>query len=291
MTPARSDPEARSPGSGGRRQARPAAPDRSAGERERSIRRGVEVLLTLGSEEAVASGGLGVSRIAELLEREKSQVSRALKALSEYGLVERNADSTYCLGWRLFALAEVTKERRLLDTATPHMRRLAVRLGERVHLSVLHGVEVLTLGSESPGRVVEAVGWAGRVTPAYCTSAGRALLIDTDPPDIERMFAHVDLRAHGPQTVRSPRELAERVTEARASGVAVVDGEFERDLIGVAVPVRDGGGAIVASLNASAPRFRLIDRVDAAARELGAVASELARELGSPRADGGLAKY
>jgi DNA-binding IclR family transcriptional regulator len=166
------------------------------------------------------------------------------------------------------------------------MRELAVRLGERVHLSVLHGVEVLTVGSESPGRVVEAVGWAGRVTPAYCTSAGRALLIDTDARDIERMFAQVEMSAHGPKTVRSPRELAKRVSEARARGFAVVDQEFEPDLIGVAVPVRDGGGAIVASLNASAPRFRLLDRVDAAARELQSVASEVAQELGSPWADG-----
>jgi DNA-binding IclR family transcriptional regulator len=76
------------------------------------------------------------------------------------------------------------------------------------------------------------------------------------------------------------------VAEARASGVAVVDQEFEPDLIGVAVPVRDGGGAIVASLNASAPRFRLLDRVDAAARELVSVASELSHELGSAGADG-----
>jgi DNA-binding IclR family transcriptional regulator len=282
MTPTRRVADARSSGSGGRSQTRPAAPERAAGERERSIRRGVEVLLTLGCEEAVASGGLGVSRISELLEREKSQVSRALKALSEYGLVERNADSTYRLGWRVFALAEVARERRLLDTATPRMRQLAVRLGERVHLSVLHGVDVLTVGSESPGRVVEAVGWAGEVTPAYCTSAGRALLIDTEPEDVERMFAHVDLLARGPQTVRSPRELAERVAEARATGFAVVDQEFEPDLIGVAVPVRDGGGAIVASLNASAPRFRLIDRVDAAAGELLSVASELSQELMRP---------
>jgi DNA-binding IclR family transcriptional regulator len=285
MTPARRDPQARTPGPGGRRQPRPAATERPSGERERSIRRGVEVLLTLGSEEAVAAGGLGVSRISELLAREKSQVSRALKALGEYGLVERNSDSTYRLGWRLFALAEVARERRLLDTATPHMRQLAVRLGERVHLSVLQGVEVLTLGSESPGRVVEAVGWAGRVTPAYCTSAGRALLIDTDPRDIELMFEHVELIAHGPKTVRSARQLAARVTEARDSGIAIVDQEFERDLIGVAVPVRDGGGAIVASLNASAPRFRLLDRVDAAAGELLRVAGRLARQLGSPSGD------
>src|SRR5690242_15521275 len=150
-----------------------------ATERETSIRRGVEVLLSLASDETLTSGGLGVTRISELLGREKSQVSRALKALHEYGLVERNKDSTYRLGWRLYALAQLAGERRLLEAAAPKLRRIAVSLGERVHLSVLQGIETLTVLSESPGRTVETVGWAGRVTPAYCTSAGRALLLDT----------------------------------------------------------------------------------------------------------------
>ena len=49
---------------------------------------------------------MGVTRISEALGREKSQVSRALKALAEYGLVERNRDAlTYRLGWRIYALA------------------------------------------------------------------------------------------------------------------------------------------------------------------------------------------
>ena len=46
-------------------------------------------------------------------------------------------------------------------------------------------------------------------------------------------------------------------------------------------------GTIVASLNASAPRFRLLDRVDEAARELRSVADSIAIELGGPVADGG----
>ena len=49
----------------------------AAGDRETSIRRSLEVLLSLGSEPAIESGGLGVTRIADLLGREKSQVSRA----------------------------------------------------------------------------------------------------------------------------------------------------------------------------------------------------------------------
>src|SRR5207244_7799264 len=50
--------------------------------RATSLRRGLEILLVLGSE-APALGGLGVTRIAALTGYEKSQVSRALAARSE----------------------------------------------------------------------------------------------------------------------------------------------------------------------------------------------------------------
>jgi DNA-binding IclR family transcriptional regulator len=253
---------------------------RAGGERETSIRRGVEVLLSLSSDESLAAGGLGVTRIADVLGREKSQVSRALKALSEYGLVERTRDNGYRLGWRLYALAQLAGERRLLETAAPLMRRLAHSLGERVHLSVLQGTETLTVRTEAPGRSLQTTGWAGRVTPAYCTSAGRALLTDWQEEEILAAFEVVKFAALGPRTIGSPAELASAVARARESGYVVVDEEFEPDLIGVAVPVRDPAGPVIAALNASAPRFRFVDRVRDAAAELNVVAAELTRELG-----------
>ena len=82
------------------------------------MRRGLEVLLSLGSDAAIAHGGLGVTRIAEMLGREKSQVSRTLKTLAEYGLVDRDPDTlAYRLGWRIYALASLAGEPRLLDEA------------------------------------------------------------------------------------------------------------------------------------------------------------------------------
>jgi IclR family KDG regulon transcriptional repressor len=256
-------------------------PARAGGERETSIRRGVEVLLSLSSDESLDTGGLGVTRISELLGREKSQVSRALKALNEYGLVERTKDNGYRLGWRLYALAQLAGERRLLETATPIMRRLAHSLGERVHLSVRQGTETLTVLSESSGRSVQTTGWAGRMTPAYCTSAGRALLLDWDPQEILDAFEPIEFIALGPRTVGSPAELVQAIADDRERGYTVVDEEFEPDLIGVAVPVRDPAGVIVAALNASAPRFRFVERVPEAAAELMAAAAELSQELGN----------
>src|SRR3984957_8429277 len=173
----------------------PGKPGRAGGERETSIRRGGEVLLSLSSEESLDTGGLGVTRISELLGREKSQVSRALKALNEYGLVERTKDNGYRLGWRLYALGQRAGHRRLLKTAAPIMRRLAASLGDRVHLSVRQGTETLTVLSESSGRSVQTTGWAGRMTPAYCTSAGRALLLDWDEEEILAAFEQVQVIA------------------------------------------------------------------------------------------------
>ena len=66
----------------------------------------VEVL----AEHAAADGGpLGVVRIAELVGREKSQVSRTLRTLAETGFVERDpATRGYRIGWRLFAVGAIT---------------------------------------------------------------------------------------------------------------------------------------------------------------------------------------
>jgi DNA-binding IclR family transcriptional regulator len=203
-----------------------------------------------------------------------------LKALNEYGLVERTKDNGYRLGWRLYALAQLAGERRLLETAAPIMRRLAHSLGERVHLSVRQGTETLTVLSESSGRSVQTTGWAGRMTPAYCTSAGRALLLDWEQAEILAAFEPVQFIALGPRTIGSPAELVRAIAADRERGYTVVDEEFEPDLIGVAVPVRDPAGAIVAALNASAPRFRFVDRVPEAGAELMAAAAELTRELG-----------
>ncbi len=257
-----------------------------ASDRETSIRRGIEVLLSLGSDEAMREGGMGVTRISERLGREKSQVSRALKALAEYGLVERNRDAlTYRLGWRIYALAELAGQPRVLEEAGPRLRALASETQERAHLSVLQGPEVLTLASESPGRVLEAVGWVGRVTPAYCTSTGQALLSDHERDELELLFSGVELHRLGPNTVRDLDELAVRLERVRAAGYAVSDEEFEAGLLGIAAPVRDVSGAIVAALNVSAPKFRvegreqeLIDAVRASAADLTAALTAGARD-------------
>src|SRR3954468_984082 len=103
----------------------------------------IDILTALGEPESAHTGGLGVVRVAELVGREKSQVSRALRTLADSGLVERDAATReYRLGWRPFALAARVGDQRLLPLGPPALHELVGALGETAHLTVLDGGEV-----------------------------------------------------------------------------------------------------------------------------------------------------
>lgn len=229
----------------------------------------------------MARGGLGVVRIAELVGREKSQVSRALKTLAGSGFVERDPDTlTYRLGRTMFALGAQADDARLLNLARPVLDGLLERTQETAHLSVLDGTEVVTLLSKAPDSAVRAAGWAGRRVPAACTSSGRALLFDHTAEELRQRFAGVELPRGGPNAPRSLDDLIGRVTRDRDGGVAVSIEEFEAGLVAVAAPVRGPRGDIMAVVNVSAPEFRLGSELLAAGQHVRHAAAELSAALG-----------
>jgi IclR family KDG regulon transcriptional repressor len=234
--------------------------------------RGLEVLDAL-ADPRFGRDGLGVVRLAELIGGDKSQLSRTLRTLDEWGYVERDPDTlAYRLGWRVFGLAASAADGRLLGAARPALRELVRAFGESVHLSVRQGAMVLTLLSESPPATLHAPGRVGGLTPLATTSAGRALVSDLGPADLEALGLS-DARA--------------AIADVAAQGFSIVREEFEPGLVAAAAPIRGVSGAIVAALNVSAPRVRFDDRLEDAATRLVVAANELSVGIGgAPRVDG-----
>lgn len=246
-----------------------------------SLRRGLAILAALASGSAAQQASLGVVRIAQLVGEDKSQVSRSLKILAEEGFVERDPVSLgYRVSSRFFALASVGGEQRLLAMAPRMMVALVARLNERVHLSVLQATEVLTVATESPNRAIEAAGWVGRTVPVYCTSSGRALLLDHSLDELKRLLGSVEFKRLAPGGPRTVGELYRKIEEARPRGYAIVEQEFEPGLLAVAAPVRNVQGRIVAAVNVSAPKYRFAPHLKVAAKEIAALAGELSALLG-----------
>jgi DNA-binding IclR family transcriptional regulator len=237
--------------------------------RSSALRRDLDILDLLASEESLRRHGLGVVRIAEELGRQNSQVSRALRELAEAGLVERDAEtSAYRLGWRLYSYAARTAESRLVHLAAPALRRLVAALQETTHLCVLRGARVLTLWTESPAHAYRAMSWEGVPVEVPATSAGRVLISDWEPDVVASWFPDAD-----------GARLAEELARVRQRGYGLVRDEFEVGVVGCSAPVRDFRGRIVAALNVAAPAERLGPRLDEAGRLTAAAAGDVTHAL------------
>lgn len=240
--------------------------------RDTSIRRGLEVLLTLQTRRARENGGLGVTQIAEILDMDKSQISRSLKVLAEYGMVDRDPKTrTYRLGWRIFNMAQVSGDQRLLQCAGEVLDELITRLDESVYLSVRSGYEALTVAERTTNHSIQAMPapWS-----LHATSVGRVLLTDRTSADIREMYEGRRL-ASARSGGMSVDDLVEAVAAARDAGYAIVVDEFEVGLAAVGVPVRDYRGVLIAALGVSGPTFRLEPKIDQAVRDLLAAAGQL----------------
>lgn len=269
------------------------------------LQRDLRLLELLGSSESSAAGGLGVSRVAVLADRDKAVVSRTLATLADAGLVERDPHTQlYRLGHQLYALAARTREVHLVTQSLPILRRVMRATQETTHLCVLRAGTVLTLVSETSQYAYRGVGWEGVSAPAWNTSAGRVLVSDRTDQDLRDWYT-----VHGPNSssmgplpagspmfdddtpsdpvpgVRLPTDVEsflDKIARIRTRGYATVDEEFEAGVVGVSAPVFDFRGTIIAAINLSAPKHRLGKHLDAAGRSVSSFARQLSLELGAP---------
>jgi IclR family KDG regulon transcriptional repressor len=247
-----------------------------------TLRRGIDLLELLSAPEVVARGGIGAADLARAAGIERSLAFRTLQVLEELELVDRDPTSkAFRPGWRLFSLAACSGDQRLRRLAPPYLAELVAACCESAYLSVRQGQEVLTILTEHSQQVIQAVNWTGQRTPIWCTSAGRALLLDHTRAGLEALLGDGLL---GPETSGgrpiSALQLSDLIERDRAGGVVVADEEFEPGLFGLAAPVRDFAGDIVAVVNVSGPSFRLRDQIGALSALLRATTIELSDALG-----------
>ncbi|MBB4943723.1 DNA-binding IclR family transcriptional regulator [Streptosporangium album] len=239
------------------------------------LRRDMEILEVLaGHGDHRDVDGFGVSWIAQRLDREKSQVSRALRALEVEGMVERDPlTRRYRLGWRLFALAARTQQSRLVQVSAPFLQRLATVFDEDTHLCILRGDMVLTLASMPSSRAYHRV-WEGVSVPVIMAAAGRSLLADWDEEQVGTL-----LRATLPtgldSAVGDEKRWMADLAHVRSHGYAVTAVELDDSAAGVSAPVRDHRGLIAGAISVSVTRAPVESRL----REMGGIVAETARQL------------
>jgi len=201
---------------------------------------------------------LGVREIARLTGLSSSSAGRILSSLKELGLLVQDHEThKYALAGKVLAWAEVysaTLDIRRL--AFPFIQKLQHMTGETVSLYVLEGnnrVCVERLESDQNVRVVARV---GRNIPLYAGSAGKLFLAYMSDEDRKKFLNDTELDPLTPYTITDSKQLHEQMRIIRSQGYAVSHREWTVDASGIAAPIFNQRGKMIAALTVSGPTQR-----------------------------------
>jgi DNA-binding IclR family transcriptional regulator len=227
-----------------------------------------------------------VTALANRLGLKVGTTHNILKALKLRGyVVQPPGSSSYTLGPRLLALASngTVQQSLLLRVASRPLKQLHLSTKETVFLSVRHhtqSISLVLLESTHPITIRHTPRPGG--SSLHCTAMGKVLVSDLEEDELEALIAEVGMPAYTDTTISDLETLKQELVAVRANGYALNRGEETEGVYGVAAPVFDTHGRVLAGVCVGYPvRYRegldegeLIAQVTACASQI----TELMRE-------------
>jgi IclR family pca regulon transcriptional regulator len=147
------------------------------------------------------------------------------------------------VGWSYFDSA------RLPRTVQPFLQQVTAAVGEAAYLAVLDDWELVYISRTSTSRVMSTGFVLGARVPAPLASAGVMMLASLPEEDVRAWLETVVLSPYTPYTILQHERLLQEVRKAGAQDYAIVEQQLQIGVRGIAVPLRDRHGRVVAALS------------------------------------------
>ncbi|HCH56655.1 MAG TPA: IclR family transcriptional regulator, partial [Rhodospirillaceae bacterium] len=210
-----------------------------------ALERGLLLLQAFSKDKPVQSLGI----LAKELDLPRATTFRLANTLEHLGFLIRDEESgeyrvgaaALKLGWTYLTGLE------LPEIAYPFLSDLRYRTGASVHMSVREGTEVVYVSRLAAQAALSSNIRVGSRLPAHASTMGRAMLQDLEDEDLFELYRGTrELAPFSPDT--PPNVVALRdllLKDARNDGVVVSRGYYEKGVVSVAAPIRDGSDRVV----------------------------------------------
>lgn len=210
-----------------------------------ALARGLDVLRSFDAHHREMS----LAEVATATGLARPTARRLLLTLEELGYV-RSTGGSFALTPKVITLGTAyVASLGLWDVARPHLEALVRQTGESSSMAQLDGGDIIYVARVSVPKIIALRVDIGTLFPAPQTSQGKVLLAALSREDLDATLA-IPSRSGLPLYIGKSREtLDEELTQVRARGWAIADEELAPGVRSVAVPVRDGSGAVRAAMN------------------------------------------
>ncbi|PRZ13736.1 IclR family transcriptional regulator [Nesterenkonia sandarakina] len=191
---------------------------------------------------SAADSLLSAAEIARRTGLPPATAHRLCRDMAELGWLEA-LPAGYMVGTRLWEMTNRSAPTmKLAVRARPYLSDVHTVMGQHVQLGVIEGHEVLFVDRLSAREAPRIHGGVAGRLPLHVSATGLVLLAHASPEF--RTF----YRTHHQKDSPGPIISEERLEQVRQQGYCAQTGVIEREVTGVAVPIRQRGRNVVAAL-------------------------------------------
>ncbi|MGD8997702.1 MAG: IclR family transcriptional regulator, partial [Anaerolineae bacterium] len=189
----------------------------------------------------------------------KSTVFRFTYTLEDLGFLERDPETKqYRPGLKVLRLGfTALNSLEMGQIAQPYLKALSAECGWTSNMTVRDEAEIVYVARNKTQQILSVDLHLGSRLPVYCTSMGKAQLIDLSRQELHVLIGEGPYERRGPNTITRLEDLVAELDQVRRLGYAVADEELAPGLRAVAAPVRGHTELVVAAVNVSVPGGRV----------------------------------
>jgi IclR family KDG regulon transcriptional repressor len=246
----------------------------------RSLERALQILNVFTRERNSQT----LSQLSEILGLSRATVLRLCSTLVQYGFLHQDPVSKeYALGLRLFALGSIVLHSfSLRKTASPFLDRLHQKLGKTLFLAILEQGQLVYIDKrEDVKNPITFTSKIGTRRPPYWGMSGPVLMAHLPESEVNELLEKNPLLATTKKSFTKNEEFKKWLGRIRREGYAIDEERTFDGITGLAVPIYDFRGKVVASLAVcyitSAVDGKALKRIIMEAQKTG---MDISREIG-----------
>jgi len=210
---------------------------------------------------ALRPTGYTAPELSAELGMSKTTTRRFLQTLAGQGFLDFDPDrQRYTLGLLILSLSTGLSQQNTLTVAVaPVLESLQRESNETASLWIRVRLEAMCLCSVESDQFIRAVSPIGRSVPLYAGCHAKALLAGLDDTELDDYLRVTEMRPLTKFTITKRAVLEKQLVQIRADGYAESRGEVNADGAGVAAPIMNPAGRVVACVSITAPAHRVDD--------------------------------
>ncbi len=200
--------------------------------------------------ELCADGAVDINTVAATLDVHRTTALRIIQSLEAGGLLKRDAQHRYRIGYGLHALATRSDEDvDLRSIAHPHLLKLAADTGFTVHCAVPIDDRIVSLDLVEPPYSIRLPLRIGGSVVIHTAGVAKAILANLDAFDADRILDNATWEKFTERTITGRAQMQVTLSSVRTRGWAYDDGEFEDISNCIAAPFFDHSGRVLGAFS------------------------------------------